>query len=147
MLPPTVKSVAKGLVSLYLDLTPHIHVRIGQMSVSGDAARARLLPLAHGLALIFDLDGVVVDSMPVHTLAWRRYLETLGVNSDGVESRMHGRRNDEIVLDFIGADLDPLVVFEHGAAKERLFRELMGGELSQRMVPGAVEFLSRSQGV
>jgi beta-phosphoglucomutase-like phosphatase (HAD superfamily) len=28
-----------------------------------------------GLAFIFDLDGVVIDSMPMHTEAWRVYLE------------------------------------------------------------------------
>ena len=38
-------------------------------------------PLADGLALLFDLDGVIVDSNPVHREAWavfnRRYgLET-----------------------------------------------------------------------
>jgi hypothetical protein len=32
------------------------------------------LQIAPGLALIFDLDGVIVNSMPVHERAWRQYL-------------------------------------------------------------------------
>ncbi len=98
-----------------------------------------------GLALIFDLDGVIVDSMPVHTLAWQRYLTELGIAGNQVEQRMHGRRNDEIVRDFLGPAVDPQTVFKHGAAKERLFREMMGSQLAARMVPGVVELLERSR--
>jgi len=106
--------------------------------------KAPVLRLTPGIALVFDLDGVVVDSMPVHKLAWQRYLRSLGVNGNHVESRMHGRRNDEIVRDFLGPDVDSTVVFEHGAAKERLFRELMGDELDRRLVPGVKQFLERA---
>jgi beta-phosphoglucomutase len=106
--------------------------------------RSAELLLARGLALIFDLDGVVVDSMPVHTLAWRRYLERLGRPREDVTNRMHGRRNDEIVRDFLGADVPEAVVSEHGAAKERLFREMMAPQLAERLVPGVGEFLARA---
>jgi beta-phosphoglucomutase len=102
------------------------------------------LPLARGLALIFDLDGVVVDTMPAHTLAWQRYLERLGRPREDVTNRMHGRRNDEIVRELIGADLPSGAVFEHGAAKERLFREMMAPQLMGRLVPGVGEFLARA---
>jgi beta-phosphoglucomutase len=102
------------------------------------------LLLDGGLALVFDLDGVVVDSMPLHTLAWQRYLERLGIPREDVTTRMHGRRNDEIVRDFLGADVPEAVVFAHGAAKERLFREMMAPQLMDRLVPGVREFLTRA---
>jgi beta-phosphoglucomutase len=57
---------------------------------------------------------------------------------------MHGRRNDEIVHDFLGPDVSPEVVFEHGAAKERLFREMVGPRLVDLLVPGVVQFLERA---
>jgi beta-phosphoglucomutase family hydrolase len=94
------------------------------------------------LALIFDLDGVVVDSMPTHTLAWERYLEANGIDPCDVEARMHGKRNDDLVRDLFGADLDAAAVFEHGAAKEKLFRELIGDTLEAKLVPGIREFLA-----
>ncbi len=103
------------------------------------------LSLERGLALIFDLDGVVVDSMPLHTLAWQRYLEQLGVTRTDVAVQMHGRRNDEIVREFLGPNVANEVVFEHGAAKERLFREMMGSELASAMVPGVAGFLERTR--
>jgi beta-phosphoglucomutase len=103
------------------------------------------LPLERGMALIFDLDGVVVDSMPLHTLAWQRYLEQLGVARKDVATYMHGRRNDEIVREFLGPNAPAEAVFEHGAAKERLFREMMGARLAEALVPGVAEFLGRTQ--
>ena len=94
--------------------------------------------------MIFDLDGVLVHSMPLHTLAWERYLEGLGIKIENLEQRMHGKRNSELVEDMIGADLPDDVVFEHGAAKERLFREmLLREELSAYRIPGLIDFLER----
>jgi beta-phosphoglucomutase family hydrolase len=105
------------------------------------------LPVARGLALIFDLDGVVVDSMPLHTLAWLRYLAQLGVPGKEIAARMHGRRNDEIVREFMGPDTPDQVILEHGAAKERLFREMMGENLVHSLIPGVADFLSRTEGL
>ena len=101
---------------------------------------------SQGLALIFDLDGVVVDSMPVHTLAWERYLERLGIHSPEIVAQMHGRRNDEIVRMFVDSNTAEAVVHGHGAAKEQLFRDLIGADLASHLVPGLGEFLTSAAG-
>jgi beta-phosphoglucomutase len=100
-------------------------------------------------AFLFDLDGVIIDSMPLHTQAWSAYLEQLGfpATDAAIASRMHGKRNDDIVADFIGGDLDPAAIFEHGAAKERLYRQLLATRLKEHLVPGIEEFLIRFEGV
>jgi beta-phosphoglucomutase len=101
-----------------------------------------------GLALLFDLDGVLVDSMPMHTEAWQLYLERLGIEQPYLAERMHGKRNSELVSELIGRDLTPDVVFEHGAAKERLFRELiLAADLARFRVSGLEEFLAQYEGV
>jgi len=96
-----------------------------------------------GLALIFDMDGVIVDSMAVHVRVWREYLASFGMNV--------GLGNDEIVLNFLDHSADgkgvrepQRNVHEHGAAKERLYRETMRGQLARYLVPGVVDFLKRS---
>jgi beta-phosphoglucomutase len=90
------------------------------------------------------MDGVLVHSMPLHTLAWERYLAHLGIGTEKLEQRMHGRRNSELVRDLIGANLPEDVVFHHGAEKERLFREMMIAEgLGQYAIAGLHEFLAR----
>ena len=97
-----------------------------------------------GFALIFDLDGVIVDSNPVHVEVWRAYLKRYGIDpGDSLPDRMYGRRNDEIVRDFFGSCLTPEEVFAHGAAKEALYRQAIKPQLQQRLVPGIVSFLER----
>jgi beta-phosphoglucomutase len=103
-----------------------------------------VLTLNPELALIFDLDGVVVDSMPTHTLAWERYLEANGIDPQNVEARMHGKRNDDLVRDLFGAHLTGSEVFDHGAAKERLFREIIGSTLVAKLVPGVRRFVEEA---
>jgi HAD superfamily hydrolase (TIGR01509 family) len=94
-------------------------------------------------ALIFDMDGVLVHSMPLHTLAWEGYLAKLGITVENLEQRMHGRRNSELVRDLIDPNLPEDVVFHHGAEKERLFREMMIADgLSRYEIPGIREFLA-----
>ena len=114
------------------------------LKMSEDEAEPRPVALARGLALVFDLDGVVVDSMPVHALAWQRYLKELGISGGEVAHRMHGRRNDEIVQEFLGGAADAETVRRHGAAKESVFREMMRGQLWYRLVPGVADFLRRA---
>jgi beta-phosphoglucomutase len=104
------------------------------------------LRIPEGLALVFDLDGVIIDSMPLHTEAWRVYLERLGISGSDIENQMHGRRNDEIVRTLIDANLPPDEVFRHGAEKERLFREMMLPQLERHIVPGIRSFLERTNG-
>ena len=113
--------------------------------MSKTAAQAKLR-VAVGLALIFDLDGVIVDSMPVHEQAWRRYLESLGFDGGDIPSRMHGRRNDEIVRDFLGEEMDHGTVLAHGAAKERVFRDMLRERLRESLVAGIAEWLDHVEG-
>jgi len=90
------------------------------------------------------MDGVLVHSMPLHTLAWERYLQSLGIQVEDLERRMHGKRNSELVADLISSTLPEDVVFAHGAEKERVFREMMLEQgIEKYRVPGVTEFLER----
>jgi beta-phosphoglucomutase len=100
-------------------------------------------------ALIFDMDGVIIDSNPWHRLAWAEYTRRHGVEmTEAMQQWMYGKRNDEIVRDFLGAGrtgtpLSDTDVFAHGAAKEALYRELMKPHVREALVPGIREFLMR----
>jgi beta-phosphoglucomutase len=99
--------------------------------------------LGPGLGLIFDLDGVIVDSMPMHEQAWREHLQGIAENADEIIAQMHGRRNDEIFRDLIGLK-DEAEIFAHGARKEETYRRMMGPRLKEFLVPGVAEFLART---
>ncbi len=98
------------------------------------------------LALIFDMDGVVVDSNGTHRDAWIEYNARHGiVTTDEMLGRMYGRRNDEIVRDYFGAHLSEEEAVAHGAAKEALYREMIAPHVNQSLVPGVREFLEAHQ--
>ena len=100
--------------------------------------------MARNLALILDMDGVILHSNPLHRAAWELYSRRFGIEVDeAMHQRMYGRRNDDIVRDFFGSQLTPEQVHEHGAAKERLYREMMGPVINESLVPGVREFLER----
>ncbi len=95
-------------------------------------------------ALIFDMDGVVVHSNPLHREAWIVYNRHQGLETtDAMHAFMYGKRNDAIVRSFFGEHLTESEVFQHGAAKEALYREMMRPDLAKSLVPGVVEFIER----
>ncbi|MDQ6699723.1 MAG: HAD family phosphatase [Acidobacteriota bacterium] len=99
-------------------------------------------------ALIFDMDGVIVNSNPVHREAWRVYNLRHGIETDeAMQQRMFGKHNAEIVRDFYGDHLSAAEIFQHGAAKEQLYREMMHGSVEQALVPGVREFIEKHREV
>lgn len=97
-----------------------------------------------GLAFIFDLDGVIVDSNPVHREAWAAYNRRFGLDTtDAMQERMYGRRNDDIVRDFFGQGLSPAEITARGTAKEELYRQMIAERIDEILVPGLREFLER----
>jgi beta-phosphoglucomutase len=72
---------------------------------------------------IFDFDGVVVDSHPVHKRAWRKLLESLGrtVSEEDLQFVLDGRKREDILHHFLG-DLNPDLMIEYGHRKEQFFR-------------------------
>jgi beta-phosphoglucomutase family hydrolase len=104
------------------------------------------LHLSPGLGLIFDLDGVIIDSMPFHQRAWQRYLEVTGIGTRDSLDFMHGQRNEEIVRGLLGPQADLETVIAHGAAKEKLYRDMLRERLGEHLVPGIAEWLEHVSG-
>jgi HAD superfamily hydrolase (TIGR01509 family) len=75
-------------------------------------------------ALLFDLDGTLVDSMPLHHAAWREWhrRHALPFDEDGFFAATAGRTNAEILRDLFPA-LDEPVLAGMADEKERLYRE------------------------
>ncbi len=98
--------------------------------------------LESGLAMIFDMDGVLIDSNPLHREAWTIFNRRFGVETtEEMLLRMYGKRNDEIIRDYFGHDLDDAEVFARGAAKEAMYREMIETRLQDFLVPGVLAFL------
>ena len=65
--------------------------------------------------VVFDLDGVIVDSHPIHKQAWRAFLASLGreVAESDLDFILEGRGRREILVHFLG-DLTDSDVREYG---------------------------------
>jgi beta-phosphoglucomutase len=93
------------------------------------------------LAVLWDLDGVLVDSAPYHRRAWQQAFANEGVLLDETAfRRTFGQRNDSIIADVMGSYVPAERVAAIGAAKERRFRALVAAE-GIAALPGAMEWL------
>jgi beta-phosphoglucomutase len=95
-------------------------------------------------ALIFDMDGVLVHSNPLHCRAWEAFNRRYGLETTPeMHARIYGKRNDEIVRDFFGDSLSPQEVELRGSMKEALYREMADTQIDEMLVPGIREFLGK----
>lgn len=90
--------------------------------------------------VIFDMDGVLIDSHPIHKRAWTRFLSSLGQTptEQELEFVLDGRKREDILRHFLG-ELTPEQTFEYGQRKEQMFRE---EALDVVPVTGVLNFLN-----
>ena len=81
-------------------------------------------------AVIFDLDGVLIDSGPAHRESWRALGGELGIEvSDQAVGAVFGRQNRDIVPILFCDDRTPQEVRRLGVRKEELYRDLVRGKV------------------
>jgi beta-phosphoglucomutase len=75
-------------------------------------------------AVIFDMDGVVIDSHPVHKRSWKLFLESVGkqVSDNELDYVLEGTKREEILRHFLG-ELGDDQIRDFGLRKEVLFRQ------------------------
>ena len=81
--------------------------------------------------VIFDLDGVIVDSSIFHFGAWQRWAREVGIIKEVDEEwfrKHHGKRNDAIITATLGL-ISETELEAHATRKEEYFRELARGKL------------------
>ncbi len=88
--------------------------------------------------VIFDLDGVVIDSHPAHRRAWRGFLQSLGRSPSDSELDfvLDGRKREDILRHFLG-ELSAAEIADYGRRKEALFRR---EAFSIRLIAGVEAF-------
>ena len=90
-------------------------------------------------AVVFDMDGVLIDSHPAHYAAWKQFLlcEGVAVRDAELDFILEGRTRNEILRHFLG-DLSDDQVRELGRRKDEIFRKL-----EHHIVPvaGVLEFI------
>jgi beta-phosphoglucomutase family hydrolase len=96
-------------------------------------------------AIIFDMDGTMVDNMPIHNKIWIEYLTELGAQIDlsTFHDQTAGKTNPEIMRMFLGAEHDPQDLQVLGQEKEIRYRQRFRAQVQP--VPGLMDFLQRAR--
>ena len=91
--------------------------------------------------VVFDLDGVIVDSHPLHKRAWRTFLASVGkdVSEADLDFIFEGRRRREILIHFLG-ELSDTEILEYGNKKDEFYRDTCA---VLEPVAGSVEFIKQ----
>ncbi|MDP3823847.1 MAG: HAD family phosphatase [Burkholderiales bacterium] len=95
-------------------------------------------------ALLFDLDGTLIDSMPHHHTAWVEWHARRGlkIDADSFFVSTAGRSNDEIFADMLpGTSAAEIAVLVD--EKETLYREYAAPSLA--LIAGAEVFVQRAK--
>ena len=89
--------------------------------------------------IVFDMDGVIIDSHPLHRRAWKTFLQTVGrdITDAELDFILDGRKREEILCYFLG-ELSPSQIIDYGTRKDEMLRQL-----AEEMQPlqGIAEFL------
>ncbi len=93
------------------------------------------------IAVILDMDGVIIDSNPAHKIALKQFCEKYGyqLNDEQLLKRIYGRTNKEWIADLFGRKLTAEEVHHYEEEKEEIFRQLFKEDLAT--LPGLPDFL------
>jgi HAD superfamily hydrolase (TIGR01509 family) len=94
-------------------------------------------------AVIFDMDGVIVNSNPFHKIALKQFCEKHGyhLSDEELKSRIFGRTNKDWLMSLFDGKVTAKQIKEFENEKESLFREIFTPHI--KPVKGLITFLER----
>src|SRR5262249_40235727 len=103
------------------------------------------MSMGAGRAVLWDMDGTLIDSEEYHWIAWRRTMEHEGVTITHEQFlSSFGQRNDSILPRWLGAEATPDRIDKIANAKEEMYRGLIR-RYGVVPLPGVKRWLYRLQ--
>lgn len=92
-------------------------------------------------AVIFDLDGTLIDNNSYHRQTWEKYLQKIGkkISEEEFNANMNGRTNEDAIKYIFGKEISSEDSLKHTLEKEALYREIYKPFI--KPVPGLIDFL------
>ena len=77
-------------------------------------------------AVIFDLDGTLIDNNAYHILSWKQYLKNIGkdISEEEFKKNMNGRTNKDAAEYIYGRKLSDEEAMKYALEKEAIYREM-----------------------
>jgi HAD superfamily hydrolase (TIGR01509 family) len=102
----------------------------------------RILPMSFPDAILWDMDGVLADTSPLHFATWESTLHEQGIPFDRQQfHKIYGLKNHDLLPYLAGKPMDAQWVERIAAQKEMAFRQILRGNLTP--LPGVVDWLKR----
>jgi beta-phosphoglucomutase len=97
-------------------------------------------------AVLWDMDGVIVDTYEGHFIAWKQSLDEVGQGYDeDTFKRTFGMNNHLIMTTVFGRELDEEFIQKVSDRKEELFRRDIKGKV--QLLPGVMDWLELFKGI
>jgi HAD superfamily hydrolase (TIGR01509 family) len=104
----------------------------------------RIFYMAYPKAILWDMDGVLADTSPLHFATWEQVLNEEGIPFDRHQfHKIYGLKNRDLLPYLAGKPVDPQWAERIAAQKEQAFRQRLPGNLLP--LPGVVDWLKRFQ--
>ncbi|CAN5532873.1 HAD family hydrolase [soil metagenome] len=99
--------------------------------------------MALSAAVIFDMDGVIIDSNPHHKISLRQFCERYGyrLSDEELINKIYGRTNKEWIATLFERQLTAAQLRDYGEEKEKLFRDIYKEDI--KALPGLENFLKK----
>lgn len=77
-------------------------------------------------AVIFDLDGTLIDNNSYHLETWKKYLENIGRNISDEEynANINGRTNKDVIQYIFSSKMNDEDILKYSLEKEALYRKI-----------------------
>ncbi|MEJ2636492.1 MAG: HAD family phosphatase [Calditrichia bacterium] len=97
--------------------------------------------MSRDFAVIFDMDGVIVDSNPTHRIALKEFCEKHGfpLSESDLRNKVYGRTNRDWLTNLFNNSITPAEIDKYEEEKEQLFRKLYAPLIHP--VKGLIPFL------
>ncbi len=101
----------------------------------------RLLDRMNTKAVIFDLDGTLIDNNSYHLKTWRVYLEKIGIDisEEAYRKNINGRTNKDALEYIYNKKMTGEEAMVYALEKEALYREIYKADI--KPVDGLIELL------
>ena len=92
-------------------------------------------------AVIFDLDGTLIDNNSYHLETWKKYVKNIGrnISEEEYNANINGRTNRDVIEYVFGRKMNDEEIIKYSLEKEALYREIYQPYI--KPVAGLIELL------
>ncbi|MFW9973068.1 MAG: HAD family hydrolase [Candidatus Odinarchaeota archaeon] len=92
--------------------------------------------------IIFDMDGVLADTVPIHFKSWVKMAAEIGINfTREMFEDTFGQQSNTIIRKLVGPEIEEYLIEKWANLKEKYYREMVRGKLIP--VPGVLKIIKR----